>query len=255
MSLYLSLQQYYLFIACWSAIGVITALYLLKREAPYGRYTSDKWGPMVSNKLGWIFMETTVLVSFFAWQPITTVQWTSPAGVMTGMFLVHYLHRSFVYPLMIRTRGKKMPLVIMLSAMLFNTINGSLLGAWFADYAKYPDNWLTSFPFIAGALLFVTGIAVNWYADYRLIHLRKKGETGYKLPQGGIFEYITSPNLMGEILEWGGYALLTWSAPALAFFIWTCANLVPRAVANQRWYRQQFPAYPAQRRILLPFIW
>ncbi|MGN7824697.1 hypothetical protein ACTJJB_31530 [Chitinophaga sp. 22536] len=255
MNQYLSLQQYYLFIGGWSAVGIVTAFYLLRREAPYGRFTSEKWGPMVSNKVGWVLMETTVLVSFFVWQPPATVKWTSPAGIMTGMFLLHYLHRSFVYPFMIRTRGKKMPLVIMLSAMLFNTVNGSLLGSWFAHYAQYPDDWYSSFPFIAGTLCFFTGMFINWSADYQLIGLRGKGETGYKVPQGRLFEYVTSPNLMGEILEWGGYALLTWSAPALAFFIWTCANLVPRAAANQRWYRQRFPDYPAKRRILIPFLW
>nr|WP_295863523.1 DUF1295 domain-containing protein [uncultured Chitinophaga sp.] len=255
MNAYPTLQQYYLFIGGWSAIGIIAALYLLRREAPYGRFTSEKWGPMISNKLGWIIMETTVLVSFFIWQPPTAVKWTSPAGVMTGMFLLHYLHRSFVYPFMIRTRGKKMPLVIMLSAVLFNTVNGSLLGSWFGHYATYADDWFTSLPFIAGTCCFFAGMLINWSADYHLIGLRGKHDTGYKLPQGGLFEYVTSPNLMGEILEWGGYALLTWSAPALAFFIWTCANLVPRAAANQRWYRQRFPDYPSQRRVLIPFLW
>jgi hypothetical protein len=36
----------------------------------------------------------------------------------------------------------------------------------------------------------------------------------------------------GGIVEWGCYALLTWSAPALAFVVWTCANLLPRADAR-----------------------
>lgn len=255
MSQYLSLSGYYMFIGCWSAIGIIAGLYLLIREAPYGRFTSEKWGPMISNKLGWVLMETTVLVSFFAWMPPAKINWGSPAGIMILLFLVHYIHRSFVYPFMIRTRGKKMPLVIMLSAVLFNTVNGSLLGAWFADYAQYSSDWLRSFPFIAGIVLFLSGMCINWYADYRLIQLRGKNETGYKIPQGGLFEYVTSPNLLGEIMEWGGYALLTWSLPALAFFIWTCANLIPRAIANRRWYRRQFPDYPAGRRILFPFFW
>lgn len=252
---YLPLKGYVVFICCWAATGIGAGLYLLRKEAPYGRYSSEQWGPMVSNKIGWFLMEATVLVSFFTWIPFKTVDWRSPAGVMIFLFLLHYLHRSFVYPFMIRTKGKKMPVVIMLSAMLFNTVNGSLLGIWFAAFGHYPDNWYSSPAFIVGVVLFLSGMFINWKADYELIQLRKKTETGYKIPPGRLFKYISSPNLAGEIMEWGGYALLTWSLPALAFFIWTCANLVPRALANHRWYRQQFPEYPANRKALLPFIW
>lgn len=252
---YLPLKGYVVFICCWAATGIGAGLYLLRTEAPYGRYSSEQWGPMISNKIGWLLMEATVLVSFFTWIPVKTFNWQSPAGVMICLFLLHYLHRSFVYPFMIRTKGKKMPVVIMLSAMLFNTVNGSLLGIWFAAFGHYPDDWYNSPAFIVGVLLFLSGMFINWKADYALIQLRKKTETGYKIPTGRLFKYISSPNLAGEIMEWGGYALLTWSLPALAFFIWTCANLVPRALANHRWYRQQFPEYPANRKALLPFIW
>lgn len=252
---YLPLKGYVAFICCWAATGIGAGLYLLRKEAPYGRYSSEQWGPMISNKIGWLLMEATVLVSFFTWIPVKTFNWRSPAGVMIFLFLLHYLHRSFVYPFMIRTKGKKMPVVIMLSAMLFNTVNGSLLGIWFAAFGHYPDDWYTTPAFIIGVLFFLTGMFINWNADYQLIQLRKKTETGYKIPPGRLFKYISSPNLAGEILEWGGYALLTWSLPALAFFIWTCANLIPRALANHRWYRQQFPGYPANRKALLPFIW
>lgn len=252
---YLPHQGYVVFICCWIATGIGAGIYLLRREAPYGRYSSSNWGPMISNKTGWLLMETTVLITFLVWLPLRTFQWRSPAGVMAGLFFLHYIHRSFVYPFMIRTRGKKMPVVIMLSAMLFNTVNGSLLGIWFAAFAHYPDNWFFSPAFIAGLLLFAAGMYINWQSDYRLIQLRKKHETGYKIPQKGLFRYLSSPNLTGEIMEWGGYALLTWSLPALAFFIWTCANLVPRAIANHRWYQLQFPEYPAHRKILIPFTW
>jgi protein-S-isoprenylcysteine O-methyltransferase Ste14 len=156
---------------------------------------------------------------------------------------------------MIRTKGKKMPVFIMASGMLFNTVNGSLLGSWFANFAHYSADWYLSPLFITGTFLFIAGMSLNWIADYQLIHLRKNGETGYKIPQSGLFKLVSSPNLLGEIIEWGGYALLTWSLPALAFLIWTCSNLLPRALANYRWYKKRFPGYPSNRKILLPYLW
>ncbi|MBW7936881.1 MAG: DUF1295 domain-containing protein, partial [Flavobacteriales bacterium] len=94
---------------------------------------------------------------------------------------------------------------------------------WFADY---PENWVYDYRFIIGIVLFVIGVAVNWYSDTRLIHLRKPGETGYVIPQGWLFKYISCPNLFGEVIEWLGYAILTWSLAGTVFFIWTFANLV-----------------------------
>ena len=249
------MRAYELFIYCWMIVGVGAGSYLFYKDAPYGRFSKASWGPMLSNRLGWFFMELTVMVAFGLRLAGAPVGWLSPAGFMIALFFLHYIHRSLVYPWMIRTSGKKMPVVILLSAVLFNLVNGSLLGIWFAKYGYYPMAYWGSFRFIAGTLLFFLGMAINWWSDYTLIRLRGRGETGYKLPTAGLFRYISSPNLFGEIIEWGGYALLTWSLPGLAFFVWTCANLIPRAVANHRWYRRQFPDYPAARKRLVPFLW
>jgi 3-oxo-5-alpha-steroid 4-dehydrogenase 1 len=248
-------KEYFVFIVCWIVVGIIAGLILLRIEAPYGRFSNRNWGPMISNKLGWFLMEATVMVAFSFRFPFQYFNWQTPASIMIALFFIHYIHRSIVYPLMIRTKGKKMPVVIMLAAMLFNMVNGLLLGIWFAKFARYTNDWYSSPLFIIGIILFVAGMLLNWRSDYQLINLRKKGDTGYKIPQSGLFKLISSPNLFGEIIEWGGYALLTWSLPALAFFIWTCANLVPRALANHRWYKKQFPEYPPNRKRLLPYIW
>jgi hypothetical protein len=56
------------------------------------------------------------------------------------------------------------------------------------------------------------------------------------------------------MLEWSGFALLTWSPAALAFAVYTASNLAPRAIAHHKWYRETFPEYPRERRALLPFL-
>ena len=49
-------------------------------------------------------------------------------------------------------------------------------------------------------------------------------------------------------------AIACWSLPALSFFLFTVANLGPRAIHYHRWYREQFADYPPQRKALLPFL-
>ena len=96
---------------------------------------------------------------------------------------------------------------------------------------------------------------INWKSDTMLIDLRKPGETGYKIPNGFLFKYISSPNLFGEIVQWLGFAVIAWNIPALGFFIWTYANLVPRAKNHHEWYHQNFNDYPKNRKVIFPFLY
>ena len=76
--------------------------------------------------------------------------------------------------------------------------------------------------------MFITGMMINVWADSVLLSLRR-GDEGYKIPRGGLYEYVSSPNYFGEIVEWLGWAVMTWSLAGLSFFLYTAANLGPRA--------------------------
>jgi hypothetical protein len=45
---------------------------------------------------------------------------------------------------------------------------------------------------------------------------RRPGETGYKIPHGGLFRLVTGANFLGEIIEWGGWALAQCSLPGMS---------------------------------------
>jgi protein-S-isoprenylcysteine O-methyltransferase Ste14 len=85
-----------------------------------------------------------------------------------------------------------------------------------------------------------------------LLRLKKANPDDYSIPRGGLFRWVSCPNYLGEIVEWLGWALLTWSPAGLAFAAWTMANLVPRARAHHRWYRERFSDYPTKRKALVP---
>jgi steroid 5-alpha reductase family enzyme len=103
-------------------------------------------------------------------------------------------------------------------------------------------------------MLFIAGFAINLYSDTYLISLRQEKGSRYKIPQRGLFRYVSCPNFLGEIIEWGGFALLTWCLPTFSFFIWTAVNLIPRALDHHRWYKSHFSEYPDERKAVLPFI-
>ncbi|MBS1932708.1 MAG: hypothetical protein JST96_01835 [Bacteroidetes bacterium] len=254
MILTISYHSFQLLQYTWIAVAIIVFLVLLKIAAPYGRHTSSKWGIAISNKIGWMIMESTVLVVLAIFiipdiQFVSSVSW-----VMIALFCLHYFNRSFIFPFRIHTKGKKMPVLIVCSAIFFNFMNGFSLGYYFTHFANYTATWLTDFRFIAGIILFFSGLYINWKSDNILIHLRKPNETHYVIPEKWLFNYISCPNLFGELIEWLGFALLCWNLPALSFFIWTSANLIPRALAHHQWYKNKFTEYPANRFAVVPFV-
>ncbi len=238
----------------WMAIGVLTFFYLLRQNAPYGRHVRPGWGPTLDNRLGWFLMEFTVIIVFLSAFKGEQTSYSMPVIVFSACFLFHYFNRSIIFPLRLRTYGKRMPWIIALSAMGFNLVNGYFLGTYFARFADYPADWFTDIRFLSGIGLFCLGMALNWQSDHILLHLRKPGANGYSIPQGGLFRWISCPNHLGEILEWIGFALMTWCLPGLAFAVWTIANLAPRALAHHRWYQAYFPDYPKDRKALIPHL-
>ena len=78
--------------------------------------------------------------------------------------------------------------------------------------------------------------------------------TGYKIPRGGCFEYVSGANYLGEMLEWCGYAVAAGSLPAAAFACFTVCNIGPRGWQHHQWYKEHFPRYPRHRKAVLPFL-
>lgn len=239
----------------WIVAGIVLFPVLLFIKQPYGRHTSKKWGILMDNQLGWLLMEvpSPLLFSilFFTGQNShKTVN-----ILIYSLWMLHYVHRTFIFPFLTKTKGKKIPVLIVLLGIFFNLVNAGLNGYFIGHFQEtYQTAWIFSFPFITGVILFFTGMYINIRSDYTLISLRKKPGNGYKIPYGGMFKYVSCPNYLGEMIEWTGFALLSWNFASLAFAVWTYANLIPRALNHHKWYRSYFKDYPEKRKAVFPFI-
>jgi hypothetical protein len=250
-----SLQTVNIIALAWIGVGLVTLPFLLKFTAPYGRHSRSNWGPMISNRLGWVIMETPSLLIFAGLFLFGPSGKTAAMWVMFGLWAGHYTYRSLIFPFRTRTKGKKMPLVISFSAVFFNLVNAGLNGYFLGFLAdRYNNAWLTDPRFITGIVIFATGVAINQVADQRLLNLRRGGQGGYSIPRGWLFNYISCPNFFGEIIEWTGFAILAWNLPALSFAAWTALNLLPRAMDHHKWYKQTFEDYPKSRKAVIPFL-
>ena len=239
-------------VLAWFALAIVLFPVQLRITAPYGRHVRPGWGPTVSSRAGWVAMETVSLVVFAGMFLGGSGDKTAPMWVFFTLWVAHYAHRSWVFPL--RMHNKRMPILIVAAAVGFNAVNAGLNGAYLGWFAVYPDAWPTDPRFIAGLAVFATGAGINLWADNRLLGLRRPGSPEYAIPEGGLFASVSCPNHLGEIVEWSGFAIMCWNLPALSFAVWTAANLIPRSLSHHRWYRETFPDYPPRRRAVIPLV-
>ncbi len=233
--------------------AVIVFVLLFFISAPYGKFLRKGWGLSVKSKWAWMIMEMpspVLMTLFFLYAPVRgLVQY-----IFIILWLTHYVHRTFIYSFMQSGRDKPYPLSIVSMAFFFNIINGFVSGYGIFHLMSYSVSWLMTWQFIAGVVLFIAGFIINKTADEKLRLMRQNSPHEYIVPRGWLFNYISSPHYFGEIIEWTGWAILTWSVPGLAFAVFTFANLFPRAVASHSWYRENFTDYPKNRKAVIPFI-
>ncbi len=247
----------FLIIMAITAVFVFIALFFV--TAGYGKFATKKWGPSINNKAGWLIMEAPVFI-------VMTLLWLCSSRTFEPALLViflifqtHYFQRSFIFPFLLKGKSR-MPLSIILMGGIFNTLNGIMQGGWLfyiSPEGRYTSEWLLSWQFILGTLVFIAGFVININSDKIIRNLRKPGDTRHYLPKGGMYNYVTSANYFGEILEWTGFAILTWSWAGAVFAWWTFANLVPRANTIYKKYNDEFKDEMKGRNLkrVIPFIY
>lgn len=261
-------EFYYSVCGVMVVLAVIVFAALFRITAGYGVAYNPKWGPTVNNRAGWILMEAPVIAAMLLIWLLSPRRSETVPVVMASLFLFHYAQRSFIFPLLIRGRGR-MPLSVIAMGVTFNVINAYLIGGWIFHVAPpgylpgmeggaepYPAEWFHSPLFIIGLIIFLAGMAINLHSDHIIRNLRRPGDTAHHIPRGGVFRFVTSANYFGEILEWTGFAILTWSPGGAIFALWTFANLAPRARSLHKRYLAEFGNEYARlnRRYVIPFI-
>ncbi|PIA18158.1 3-oxo-5-alpha-steroid 4-dehydrogenase [Coemansia reversa NRRL 1564] len=274
----------------WAVSWVIAGA-LMVVGSPYGSQTSYRGKLAVNGQLAWIVMELVSPVAllyarFSHMVPVLRLFKVTAATHSTGpaaegllsfrnllvlLWLMHYAYRAILYPLRQPSR-KPMHLGIMLSAVVFNSINGYLNGRWLSMFAplEYQQNCTV---YIAdnygrcwvGLILFVGGIIGNIYHDNILMRLRRSPQsvnkkqkpisTRYSIPYGGLFSFVSCPHYLCELIEWVGFAILSDSPAAWTFVINVACNLIPRAYHIHNWYLSTFPTtYPPSRKAVIPYL-
>lgn len=234
-------------------VSIFVFLLLLFMSAPYGRFSRTGWGPRMNSLLAWILMEIpaafTIAVCALIYRDTLGLSW-----VFLLFWEFHYIYRTFIFPPLMHHGRKTFPVSMAASAVFFNIVNGFINGTYLFRLHPLKDaSWFTDPRFIAGTVIFFTGFYIHFDSDRR-IQSQKPGPGQYIIPRGGMFRWVSGPNYLGEIIQWTGWAILTWSPAGLAFALFTFANVFPRGLSGHKWYVENFPDYPADRKAILPGI-
>ena len=233
----------------WILIALIVLPINLIYKAPYGKHSTKKWGKSIDNKTGWILMELPALLTC----PLIYFTITEEINlnvVFIVLWIIHYFNRTVIYPLRIKTKGKKIPIAIVASAFFFNMVNG-ILNGYFLTLLQFES--ISELYLILGFIIFIIGFYINISSDNLLIKLRTN-QKGYVIPNGKLFNYVSCPNFFGEIIEWLGFAIMTLNPGSLSFLIWTICNLIPKSKAHHKWYKENFENYPKKRKAVIPYL-
>ncbi|CAG8608550.1 8937_t:CDS:1 [Funneliformis mosseae] len=205
--------------------------------------------------------------------------YTTTQKILASLYLIHYFNRTLIYTYR-APNVASIHLTTILSAVIFNVINGYSNGRWISVFGNYTEERCQEPLFILGVLIFFIGMWINIEHDNILFNLRKENTSKissneksvidsklvddfennrkktYFIPNEGLFNYVCCPNYLGETIEWIGFAIACWySLPALLFAIMTPANLFPRARKTFQWYNESFKEYPKNRKVIIPFVW
>ncbi|KAF8526057.1 3-oxo-5-alpha-steroid 4-dehydrogenase-domain-containing protein [Hysterangium stoloniferum] len=237
-------------------------------EAPFGRFSPSKPSLLLVDGIkSWIAMEIVSPICFLAiflssplTRPLSSLKQfpLSPPPIYTQislagldvsvpnaptilalLYLTHYANRAIISPLRTPARSKS-HIAVPICAVIFNVVNGSLMGAFLAAVAtptgrvgsgalslRAPQVVTSNWSFWAGVCMWIIGFASNIWHDEILLDIRRKPKVKsakrdamhgdkrhYEIPQGGLFSLISYPNYLSEWFEWVGFAVAASAYPA-----------------------------------------
>ena len=89
----------------WGWLGLSLTVFVVLQfiSAPYGRLRRPGWGPTIPTRLAWQLMELPAVCTILVIWARADFPTAIGGLVLLGMWQLHYLHRTFIYPCLLYT--------------------------------------------------------------------------------------------------------------------------------------------------------
>jgi very-long-chain enoyl-CoA reductase len=174
-----------------------------------------------------------------------------------ALWAVHFARRTIESALVHKYAKPSVPMADALQEYLYYWGFAAWLG-WSVTRAGYACAEGTAL--MAGVALFAVGELGNLAAHVMLARLRPGRSSARRIPRGFLFELVSSPNYLFEIVTWVGYALVARTAAAWVFLAAGSFVLTDWSRKRHDAYVKEFDGrdgrqqYPARRKRLIPFV-
>ena len=153
----------------------------------------------------------------------------------------------------------------------FSDISSSILSALFASSYYFfvpltsvellfnaPTKALPNLPKVLLITIFLSTNYLQFKSHSILANLRqsKTKEPQYSIPRGFLFEYVSSPHYLCEIVAYLCLWILHFQNVSLFLvFIFVVGNQVDLSLQTQSWYKSKFgSSFPKKRKAIIPFL-
>lgn len=213
--------------------------------------------PRAHNVLSYA-MALAVFAAVFGWRVAASVSaLPTAAWLALGLWSLHFTKRT-AESLWVHRYGKAaVPVGDVVTEYVYYW-GFAAWNAWSVTSSAYaaPATWLV----VAGTLVFIVAELGNARAHRMLRDLRPEGTKLRVIPRGFVFERVSCPHYLFEILSWVGFALVTETWAARVFLVVAAGILGAWAHTRHVAYRKDFDGndgrelYPPARRALIPGI-
>ncbi|KAI5784668.1 3-oxo-5-alpha-steroid 4-dehydrogenase-domain-containing protein [Geopyxis carbonaria] len=272
----LSHHNWSVMLTYWKYFTLVAPVQLLLDWYPMGKTSL----PSVFNlpgKPAWVTMEIispiSLVTTLYTVSSTTSQEKLPPVHLLlTVLYLMHYFHRAILSPL---SNPSMAPVhaLLTLGGIAFNIINGAAIGGWLGGYGSAAN--VPQWQVALGCIMFITGLWGNMYHEEVLRDIRRQtedvsmvkpdkdtamAEDGrvYKVPRGGLFEYVWYPHYFSEWIEWTGFMIAGGGPivflPATLFLVNELATMIPRALQGKRWYEKKFGSKAPKRKAGIPWV-
>ena len=222
----------------------------------YSKFAKQEQGYSLPSRLGMFLIYFPPVLLFPGVLVANEVTWTSWHMLVTALMMLHFGKRCFETLFVHKYSGVMNGWTVVTIGGLYACLSALLglvaveeVSVSMAESAAF-SQWLG-----LGLGVWILGTVINAYHHVLLANLRKPGETGYKLPKGGLFGLVACPHYLGEIIAWCGYMIFFRHVGAYAATLTMSLYLLGRAHNTVKWYRGRVEGVPENWKRVIPFVY
>lgn len=241
----------------FSFINIIAAIfftiYLTKHPLQVGPFVNQQGFPkpkkLLPDRTCFCVVNIVAIVVYCYFSLVIPCYFTVPFVTFVGI----HLYRGLFYAFKRNKHSSEWPINTFIFTLTQKIIFSILAGV---ATALYIEQQLFDFWIILESIAILIAFVIQIKIDFYLTGQRFVGPKGYRPLKGGLFDYVSCPNYLCELIIWICWGLiLELNFGVISMWVWLIPTIYVRAVHRHRWLHRTFKGnLPKKQTPIFPFI-